>query len=301
MEHLYSTHKPYDPPVDLRQQYLDPAYKGPIQAFYSVQREAIESGRYAPTPEDVQRIRDLYYAGVAHADRMIGELVESLRAKGVLDSTLVIVTSDHGESLGEDGLWEHDHMVQTNLRIPLVMRWPQGLPTGKRVAGLTESIDLLPTICELALMRLPVEESEVRAFGEIDGRSLMPLVRGEATSVREHSFAENAYFQAVQDGRHKLLVDARAWQEPTLVAARAVKERFLPRCYDLQLDPEERSNVLEAHPQQAEALFQALRRWNEGLPVRRMEESHRDLEMKARFQLLGYTGGDEQAPHQAPR
>jgi len=301
MVHLYSTHTPYDPPADLREQYLDPAYKGPIQAFYSVQREAIEAGRYTPTPEDVQRIRDLYYAGVAHADRMIGELVETLRAKGVLDSTLVIVTSDHGESLGEDGLWEHDHMVQTNLRIPLVMRWPKGLPAGRRVAALTDSIDLLPTVCELVNMRLPVEESDVRAFGEIDGRSLMSLVRGESVSVREHSFAENAYFHAAQNGRFKLLVDARAWQEPTLVAARAVKDRFLPRLYELTSDPHEQRNVLEAHPQEAEALFQALRRWNEGLPVRRMEESHRDLEMKARFQQLGYTGGDEQAPPKAPR
>ncbi|MFM7280232.1 MAG: hypothetical protein ACKO32_00455, partial [Planctomycetia bacterium] len=78
-------------------------------------------------------------------------------------------------------------------------------------------------------------------------------------------------------------------------------DRFLPRLYELTSDPHEQRNVLEAHPQEAEALFQALRRWNEGLPVRRMEESHRDLEMKARFQQLGYTGGDEQAPPKAPR
>jgi len=301
MVHLYSTHTPYDPPRHLREQYLDPNYKGPIHAFYSVQREAIEDGRYQPTPEDIQRIRDLYYAGVAHADEMIGELLEALRARGVLDSTLVIVTSDHGESLGEDGLWEHDHMVQTNLRIPLLMRWPKGLPAGKRVGAITDSIDILPTVCELLGLKLPVDDSEVQAFGEIDGASLMPLIRGEAAAVRAHSFAENAYFHAAQDGRFKLLVDARASSEPTLAAARLVKDRFVPRLYDLAADPHEQTDVLDLHPGPAEELFQALRRWNERLPVRRMEESHRDLEMKARFQELGYTGGDEEEPPKAPR
>lgn len=301
MVHLYSTHTPYDPPEHLRKQYLDPQYQGPIRSFYSVQREAIEDGRYAPTDADVQRIRDLYYAGVAHADEMIGELVAALREKGVLDSTLVIVTSDHGESLGEDGLWEHDHMVQTNLRIPLVMRWPAGLPRGVRVSAQTDSIDLLPTVSELARLKLPVDDSDVAAFGEIDGTSLLPAVRGEVASVRPHSFAENAYFHSAQDGRFKLLVDARAWSEPTLVAARAVKDRFLPRLYDLRADPAEANNVLDAHLQEAEELFQALRGWNARLPVRRMEESHRDLEMKARFKELGYTGGDEEPAPRQPR
>jgi arylsulfatase A-like enzyme len=288
MVHLYSTHTPYDPPEEFRRMYVDPAYAGPLRAFYAEHREAIERGEAQPTEADVAHIRDLYYAGVSEADAALGGLLAELERLRALDDTLVIVTADHGESLGEQGLWEHNHMVQTNLRIPLVMRWPRSLPVGRRVAAAVDEIDVLPTVCDLLGLELP----EVRdpAHDTVDGASLLPVVRGEAQSVRPLSFAENGLFLSAQDGRWKLIVpvdllEPAAW-------ARGVDARGArPTLFDLQGDGGELRDVLAEQRAEAERLVAALRAWNAAMPIPRMELSARDLESIERFKALGYAGG----------
>lgn len=288
MVHLYSTHTPYDPPAAQRALYCDPNYTGPIRAFYADHREAIETGKYAPTPADVQQIRNLYYAGVSQADEQIGALVAELERQGVLDDTLVIVTADHGESLGEAQgttvLWEHDHMVQTNLCIPLVMRHPKLLPRGKRVGARTDEIDVFPTVCELAHLALPaVRKPEDR----VDGKSLLPLVRGEASAQRPCSFAENAFFAAAQDDRWKLIADVELVQ--------GKPARYVTRLFDLAADPDEQRNLAEQNPEIVARLLEALRAWSKEMPVRAMEQSGRDLDQLRNFKDLGYTGEDAAA------
>ena len=81
---------------------------------------------YGVTEADKQQIRDLYYGGVTQADAAIGEVLNELRATGALDNTLVIITPDHGEELGDHGVWEHNWMYETNLRVPLIMSWEKG-------------------------------------------------------------------------------------------------------------------------------------------------------------------------------
>ncbi len=293
MVHLYSTHTPYDPPAAQRALYCDPAYTGPIHAFYADHREAIEQGKYTPTPADVQQIRNLYLAGVSQADEQLGTLLAELERQGVLDDTLVIVTADHGESLGETQgqgtLWEHDHMVQTNLRIPLVMRWPRALPRGKRVGARTEEIDVFPTVCELAQLALPPQP---RDLDTVDGRTLLPLVRGTAQSQRPYSFAENAFFQAAQDDRWKLIVDTRVTKEKDWAAAQAAKGLYEARLYDLSADAGEQTNLAGSHPAEAARLFDALRAWSSSMPHREMERSARDIDQERNFKNLGYTGND---------
>ncbi|MGK0219283.1 MAG: arylsulfatase A-like enzyme, partial [Planctomycetota bacterium] len=217
--HLYSTHTTYAPAERFLEPYGDADYDGPVKSFSSAHVEAIQEGQYNTTPEDVQQVRDLYAGGVSQADAHIGAVVDSLREAGVLDNTIIVVTSDHGESLGEDGYWEHNWMLQSNLRIPLIMRFPPGLPMGERVSARVDSIDLVPTILDLmgleALLSaddLP-ESLDVRspagmleAQEAVDGMSLVPLVDGAVNEVRPYSFAENGGFLSVCDGRWMLVV-----------------------------------------------------------------------------------------------
>lgn len=290
MVHLYSTHTPYDPTGRFREMYCDPKYDGPVKSFWAAHRQIIERGEYEPTPADVEQIRNLYYAGVSQADGEIGELVAALERRGILDDTLVIVTSDHGESLGEKDLWEHDHMVQTNLRIPLVMAWPKGLPAGKRVTPLVDEIDLFPTVCELLGIGLPPgADGEDRA--RIDGTSLMPLVRGEKPHVRLHSFAENALYMSAQDSRHKLIVRREALSEADGWEQALEGKPEWPELYDLAADPAETRNLFPKERDVAERLFAVLRDWNEKLPIPILDvqPSHRDMENL--FNRLGYTEG----------
>ena len=288
MVHLYSTHTPYDPPAEFRAMYEDPAYKGPVKAFYAHHRELIERGEAKLSPEDEAQIRNLYYAGVTQADAAIGELVEVLRAKGVLDRTLVVVTSDHGESLGEQGLWEHNHMVQTNLLIPLVMRLPGSLQAGRRVEAITDSIDLLPTVCELVGAELP-PQSEAREL--VDGRSLLPLVRGDAASLREYSYSENGLWTTIRSPRWKLWVPSRAMGADSVLDP-AVADRA--RLFDLEADPSEERDVLAAHPDVAAKLLSDLRAWDATMPIPKDEVllSPREIEaLRERFGALGYADG----------
>jgi arylsulfatase A-like enzyme len=256
-----------------------------VQAFYAEHRELLEQGKYTATPADIQRIRDLYYGGVSQADLLIGGLLDELRAQGVLDDTLVIVTSDHGESLGEEQgasrLWEHNHMVQTNLRIPLLMRYPKAFPAGTRVAALTDEIDVFPTVVQLAQLQPPPQTG---VNDVIDGRDLLPLVRGEARSLRPISFAESAFAAAAQDERWKLIVDVQR--------LKGAEGTYKDRLFDLQADAAEQHNLAAEHPEQVERLLAALTDWAKAMPKREMERSPRDLEEERRFRELGYTGED---------
>ena len=180
---------------------------------------------------------------MAQADRDIGIVLEELRNLGVLDDTLVIVTSDHGESLGEHDpwergpdLWEHNHMVQTNLRIPMILSWPAKLPRGKRVEAMVESVDLLPTICDLLELELP-EDDLPEERGLIDGVSLVPLILGASERAKDVSFAIHGDFISAQDERWKLVVPRKPesgdWEEASAE---------LGRLFDLEQDPEETSS-----------------------------------------------------------
>jgi arylsulfatase len=296
MVHLYSTHTPYDPVEPYRSMYVDPAYAGPISAFYAQHREAIERGEYEPTPADLQQVRDLYYGGVSQADAAIGQLLDGLRERGELEDTLVILTSDHGENLGERGphgevLLEHNHMNQLNLRVPLVLSWPRGLPQGKRVAALVESVDLLPTVCDLFELELPRDEAAGER-GLIDGHSLLPLVRGERESLREYAFAENGVHLSAIGLEHSLVVRAEAFK-PGQEQGGGWVANVPPRLYALEADPLELHSVHESEPQVLERMLAALRAWDARMPIPRANvvRSHRDLEEEERMRALGYTGG----------
>ena len=277
--------------------YVDPAYDGPISGFYSEYREAIEAGQFVPTPADVAQIQNLYYAGVSQADAMIGEILAGLEREGALSNTLVIVTADHGEELGDHGLWEHNFMYETNLRVPLIVALPGRLPAGASSDALVESVDIVPTVCALLGVAPPHEPGQIdelgRDRGAIDGHALVDLAHGRVERVREHAFAENGVYMAVRDARWKLVVAAAAldledWRAAPEPGVRAAE------LFDLQQDPGELSNALQAAPLEAERLLAVLRDWDAQMPVPRSDVviSDRDREAQANLiRSLGYGGG----------
>ena len=309
MVHYYSTHTPYDPPAKYRDMYCDPEYDGPFESFYAEHRIAIEQDKVELTPADVAQIQNLYYAGVTQADAMIGDVLDELERQGVLDDTIVVVTSDHGESLGEHGLWEHNFMYNDNLRIPLLMRYPRGLPQGKVVEGIVDSIDMVPTLTDLmGLEPLPHEDdledgaSNAERMKVIDGTSLLPLVRGDEARVRLFSFAENGRYCSIQDQKWKLIIarkqlDAEVWakmkETPRDSGEHALEK---PRFFDIAGDPLEENDLyetaLEEHAETVESMWMVLRGWNNEMPHVDIPMSDRDLEsMATHLKALGYGSG----------
>jgi arylsulfatase A-like enzyme len=239
----------------------------------------------------------LYWAGVAQADRDVGLVLDSLREAGALDDTLVIVTADHGEELGEHGVWEHDWMWQTNQRVPLVMRWPARLPAGKRVGALVESIDILPTVGALLGLDAPWSAPGAGADVQIDGRSLVPLVDGELEAVREHAFCENGVYISIQDLGWKLVARHEDLAPDAWPGALAREPHRRPELYDLASDPGETQNLVldKAQAAHVERLLAALRAHDAAMPIPLMDvaRSARDLEHEENLEALGYAGGGD--------
>jgi arylsulfatase A-like enzyme len=165
--HHFNVHRPYDPPEDFLRRYVRQVPK-PCEgiSFGEARSEAVQ-GVCLADPAGLEYLRGLYAAEVAHADALLGRLLGSLARRGVLERTLVVVTSDHGEELMDHGSLDHVRTLhQEVVRIPLVLAGP-GVPGGVRVPELMEAVDLSPTLLE-------VLGTEARLQG--DGRSVSHLL-----------------------------------------------------------------------------------------------------------------------------
>ncbi|MEE8523932.1 MAG: sulfatase [Thermoanaerobaculia bacterium] len=117
------------------------------------------------------RLTALYDRAVSHMDRQIGRLLERFESLGLRRRTILALTSDHGEDLGEDRVFGHGSLRDPVLRVPFVLESPDGLGAGRRVEDQVRTIDVAPTLLDLAGIKLP---------GELDGRSLKSLISGSS-------------------------------------------------------------------------------------------------------------------------
>ena len=126
--------------------------------------------------------RAYYHSMVRLIDQQMGRILDCLEERGLAENTLVIFTTDHGELLGDHGLWMKGPFHYEELvRIPMLLCWPKGIPGGQRVRGLVSQVDLAPTILSAVGEEVP---------GEMDGVDALPLLRGEVEAVRDATIIE---------------------------------------------------------------------------------------------------------------
>jgi arylsulfatase A-like enzyme/Flp pilus assembly protein TadD len=183
-------------------------------------------------PEDRQGAASPYDAEVTAADRGVGRLIETLRDAGALDDTIVIVTSDHGESLGEHGEATHAIFVyDATVRVPLIVRYPRTLPAGKVYDGPVRHIDVVPTL--LAMLGLP-------GGGETQGVDLTAPWQGKAPAPALSQYSES-------------LLSELGFGMAPLHALRKSGFKWIraprPELYDLKADARELTNL---HPGEAD-------------------------------------------------
>jgi choline-sulfatase len=130
---------------------------------------------YALTPERVRNARHAYYGAISYLDDKVGQLLRALEATGLRDDTLVLFISDHGDMLGERGLWYKMVFYEWSARVPMIFHAPKWFAP-RRVSQVVSLVDLLPTLVELAGDGAPPELAD-----ELDGHSLIPLLQGDAS------------------------------------------------------------------------------------------------------------------------
>jgi arylsulfatase A-like enzyme len=202
--HYVNPHAPYDPPSELLSAFSGDGLVPRGSALPEVvgfhggvnRRMAIEGAR---TWGDYV---DRYDAEILFADRQVGRVLKSLGESPHASTTLVALTSDHGESLGEhDYFFDHgDDLFNPSLRIPFVLSFPGFLPAGERVESPVTTLDLFPTLLDLAQLPFPTGPPGLQ------GSSVLPLLRGTRSRLKDFLFFENdRHLTAISNGRLKLV------------------------------------------------------------------------------------------------
>lgn len=247
--HTYQVHYPYarrqpffdrlsarrQPGPEFHISYTANWKNGQLSKHFFKRDKEDKSERMPLVEGDLEEVFDRYDSGVAYTDSLLALLLEKIEDLEIEDETIVIVTSDHGEALGEKELAGHAYLYDFNLMVPLIFSVP-GAKAG-RIEHQVRSIDILPTVLELA--GLP-------AAPAIDGVSLVSLMDGTATSHPDEAWSYSPFSNrglALRIGnRSKYLYNTTAWS-----GLHGAEE-----LYDLRSDPGEERNLVSERGVDAE-------------------------------------------------
>lgn len=192
-----------------------------------------ESG---PVPEDEQRkLIHGYHAATSYVDAQVGRVIDAVDELGLTRNTIVVLWGDHGWHLGDHGMWCKHTNYEQAARIPLIIVAPGFAEGGSETVALMESVDVYPTLCELAGLPVP---------SQLDGSGLVEVLKEPSKNVRGtaiHVYPRGKRLgRAVRTSRYRLV----EWKEPGARADTAVLE-----LYDYQADPGESKNLADEKPE----------------------------------------------------
>jgi arylsulfatase A-like enzyme len=289
--HLSEPHAPYAPDADLLERMRPPGPVPPIASEQDVFRAASRSQEMREGA-NLAYLKALYDAEIATVDRAIGTLVQGIERAGVGAGTVLAITADHGEELADRGKFGHGHGLHRELvRVPLVLRLADRRDAGRRVSAQARQVDVAPTL--LAAVGLP------GAADGIDGTSLIDTEAPGAGAV-----AQSEAFTATSLGQN----EASALVTPQWKAIwRMGLGRADVEVFDLEGDPDERTNVADRDPVLAGYVRQSLAKRARLLPRREPDGSIAavgavDESVRRRLEMLGYLGmgGTDAAGGDAP-
>ena len=212
--------------------------------------------------EDALRARRAYYGNCSYIDDKVGEFIRELERQGLREETAIIFTSDHGEMLGEHGMWSKRSFYRGSASVPLIINFPGGHYAGRTVESSVSALDIYPTLLGIAGAPTP---------RDIDGQGLLPLAAGTAKG-RDEAFCEYegdgvlAPCRMIQSGPFKLCHTHGQQGE----------------LYDLSEDPEEMNN-LNKSPMHAPIRDRLLKRLLDGWDGAAIDAQARASQTRRRF------------------
>jgi choline-sulfatase len=221
-------HDPFDPPAEYAERYRDAAVPPAITDSFEGKPAWQKTRDMKMSDDQIAHTRRQYCASITAIDEAIGKILAALEATGQADNTYIVFTSDHGEMLGDHGMYTKCAAYESSIRLPLLVAGP-GIAPGRRSDALIELIDLNPTVCELA--RLAPQEN-------LDAKSFAGILRGQAESHRTEIVSEIRNWRCIRTDRYKLVEN----------------HNDLIELYDLAEDPNELNNLAPANPEHVREL-----------------------------------------------
>ena len=236
-------HPPYDPTQEYLDLYKDKELPKAIIDYdlstqplplRALRKNHLDSGHDAvhhlenPTPEQLHNQRAHYYANVTMIDEQVGKIVTALEERGVLDNTLIIFTSDHGDCLNDHGHSQKWNMYEQSVHVPAIVCWPGVVDAGKRLPQLVSLFDFGPTILEAANVDVP---------DWMEARSLSDVLFDQPAAPRQQVFAEHSDDAILTETNFMTMVRRGDWKLVHFV------DTLEGQLFDLSTDPGERVNL----------------------------------------------------------
>jgi arylsulfatase A-like enzyme len=260
---VFAPHHPFDPSKEYFDRYdpdklPDPAYKDGELANKPIFQQVDHDGAYGGsqlgfskmTPRERREVTAAYYAMIEQVDDNMGRLLRVLDETGQRENTIVIFMSDHGELLGDHGMYlKGPHMYDCSIRVPLIISWPGHFKAGLKSDALVELVDVVPTLLESTNMPVPVR---------VQGKSLYDICAGKADPHQHKDYVYSEYY--IGQPFHEALED-----EPFLTTVRTRTSKLtsyagmkLGELYDLEADPGEHNNLWDS-PDHADLKMEMLK------------------------------------------
>lgn len=203
-------------------------------------QRAVKNWRHGFSDEMVRLVRRVYFAMIAEVDAMVGELLAAIKQQGLADSTYIIFSSDHGDNAMEHRQWYKMNLYESSARVPLIIAGPD-VQKGAKIETPVSLVDIYPTLMDMARGRM---------LPGLDGRSLMPQLKGEKSNRRDWAFAEY-HDTTVNTG--SFMLRRGDWKYIAYVG-------YEPQLFNLRDDPDEIRNLAASRPDVVKEMDDRLRR-----------------------------------------
>ena len=306
--HATDPHAPYRPPPGFEEKFANPGDTPQFNRDYAKLRDKAQYGggtvisragcaKAGVNPDRfIQRAIDRYDGEILHNDASLAYLAEKLKQLGVLDNTLIVVVSDHGEEFWEHGWTAHGHSLYQELTHGVCLLWnPRLIPSPRRVSEAVQLIDVMPTVLDLLGLKIPdvVQGQSLAAFAKgqpLQRRGPVMTSRYAHPGAKPHGFVpENGTDTvALIDANWKLIYREKG----KLVGLNKVE------LYDRRTDHSDANNVATQHPQEVDRMMTEIGKWMEAQKqiksfLGRGAKATMDAKTLEQLRSLGYLGGKQ--------
>jgi arylsulfatase A-like enzyme len=289
----YSVHWPYAPPEPFLSRFLGVSLRHEMK---NIRRDVYELISQGESEAELQLLKSLYDGQIAWIDSCIEDLVDHLTSQGLYEKTVIIITADHGDLLGEHGLLHHEFVLYEPLiRVPFIMRFPDLFENGKKYSGLVQTLDVLQTLIDYLGIGWPGVSKEMQ------GRSILKMIAG--SEEREYTISERADWSS-KSSREKISHLEKEypgfnWRRyvQEIVALRTRDCKYIwssegrHELYDLRHDPQETRNQITIDKSKGSELRIRTEAWMRSFSREEPDDAvNGDLEgsVKERLRALGY-------------